>query len=86
MGEALITWAGSVWTNFDEVRVEHRLFGYTNDTADIPCAWNGIRCYSNGTLFTVGLRYLPLNGEAPYPRTLHWMRFVPGPPEFSECL
>ena len=51
------------FSNFEERWEALELYGWSNATADIPCAWSGIYCDSDGTL-TLVLHGTGLEGGA----------------------
>ena len=61
VGNLLLAWSRS-FVNFDEQAEQYGFFGWTNETASIPCSWSGITCYYDGTL-RIWLEYTGMTGE-----------------------
>ena len=62
MAELLLAFKQS-FSNFEERWEALELYGWSNGTADIPCAWSGIYCESDGSL-TLVLHGTGLEGGA----------------------
>lgn len=61
VGNLLLAWTKS-FSNFAEEAELWGLFGWTDETADIPCAWDVITCFDDGTLRIWFENTLALNG------------------------
>lgn len=61
VGNLLLTWSNS-FSNFAEEAELWGLFGWTEETAGIPCAWDALHCYDDGTMRIEFEETLELNG------------------------
>ena len=78
MGSLLLAWSRS-FDNFDEQVELYSFFGWTNETASIPCSWSGILCYDDGTL-RITLEYTGMTGRADavgQPKARAWGLLLP---------
>ena len=63
MGGLLLDWSQS-FENFEERAEALQFFGWSNNTASIPCSWTGITCFDDGTL-TIYLVNTSMKGAMP---------------------
>ena len=66
MQAATAQWGASCWLGaaaLTTLMSRLSFFGWTNETASIPCSWSGILCYDDGTL-RITLEYTGMTGRA----------------------